>query len=329
MRIAAIAFTQRGLETARRALPGVEIAQGFGADKPALEEWTRENFAGADALVFVGAVGIAVRAVAPHLRGKALDPAVVAVDEGGRFVIPLVGGHIGGANALALTLAQRLDAQPVLTTATDDRGLWAADSWAVRRGLAVWNPQAVKMVSARLLAGEPVGVWTEVPVEGRMPAGLVSAPAETADVWITERVPQKPGRALVLRVRPLVLGAGCRRGVSEAALEEAVSALPVDVQAIGMLASIDRKRDEPALTGFARRRKIPFAIYTAEQLRGAKGEFSGSAFVERTVGVDNVCERAAVLAAGGPLAVKKQAGCGITLAVARRKIRLHWEEDSL
>lgn len=106
MTCAYIAFTARGLALAQQlaaACPG-SVARG-GADGVRLTDWTAAQFAQSDALIFVGAAGIAVRAIAPHCRSKAADPAVVVLDEGGQFAIPLLSGHLGGANELAQRLA--------------------------------------------------------------------------------------------------------------------------------------------------------------------------------------------------------------------------------
>lgn len=124
MTCAYIAFTARGLALAQQlaaACPG-SVARG-GADGVRLTDWTAAQFAQSDALIFVGAAGIAVRAIAPHCRSKAADPAVVVLDEGGQFAIPLLSGHLGGANELAQRLAAVCHAVPVITTATDGRGV--------------------------------------------------------------------------------------------------------------------------------------------------------------------------------------------------------------
>ena len=120
MTCAYLAFTSKGLALARKlaaAQPGA-VAR-CGENGVTLANWTAAQFAQSDALVFVGAVGIAVRAIAPHCRSKATDPAVISLDELGKFVIPILSGHIGGANALAARLADALGATPVITTATD------------------------------------------------------------------------------------------------------------------------------------------------------------------------------------------------------------------
>ena len=130
MTIALTAFTARGLALAQRLADGLNaqddtaaVTPCFGPEHLSLADFTANAFAQADALVFVGAAGIAVRAIAPHLSSKTRDPAVVVLDETGAFAVSLLSGHLGGANALTLRLAGLCGAQPVITTATDRSGL--------------------------------------------------------------------------------------------------------------------------------------------------------------------------------------------------------------
>ena len=149
-----LAFTEKGLALAQKlasALPGTVARCGHGG--PGLADWAAEQFAHADALIFVGAVGIAVRAIAPHCRNKAVDPAVVVLDECGHFAVPILSGHLGGANDLARALAAVCGAVPVITTATDANGVFAVDAWARHQNCAVLEPGRIKRVSSRLLAG--------------------------------------------------------------------------------------------------------------------------------------------------------------------------------
>ena len=139
-----------------------------------------------------------------------------------------------------------------------------------------------------------------------------------------------PGPALWLAPRVLALGVGCRRGTSAAALEEALAGLlareKLCAKSICKVCTIDRKADEGGLLAFCAAHGWPLEAYTADQLRETEGDFTSSAFVARTVGVDNVCERAAVRGAdGGALLVKKQAGGGVTLALAARAFAPDWE----
>lgn len=324
MKAALIAFTTRGEALGERLRQALE-AEGAactldrgGKGGVPLAAWTAAHFGGCDALVFIGAAGIAVRAVAPHLKSKTTDPAVLCCDEGGRYIIPLVSGHIGGANGLAHRLAASCGGQAVITTATDGRGLFAVDTWAVGQGLRIVNPEKIKQVSARLLEGQEAALYSDWPIEGPLPQGLRMAAGEPCHIRITDRV--GPAAALVLAPPSLVLGVGCRKGTPQAAIEQAFAqalrAHGLLRQAVCRVASIDLKAREPGLLAFCRAQGLPLTTYTAEALRRVPGAFTPSAFVQQVTGVDNVCERAA-LAQGGRLCVPKQAGGGVTVALAR------------
>lgn len=314
-----LAFTEKGMALAHRlarALPGSVSRCGAGGVR--LAEWTSAQFAQADALIFVGAVGIAVRAIAPHCKSKATDPAVVVLDECGRFAVPLLSGHLGGANALARALAEACGAIPVITTATDANGVFAVDEWAKAQGCAVLEPERIKLVSGALLAGHTVRLASDWPVQGTPPAGVDPArtPAE-ADFALTL---SPAGDALHLVPRIGVLGIGCRRGICaeqlEAAFADFCARHSLAPACIAAAASIDLKADEAGLLAFCRAHGWPITFYSAEQLRALSGPFTPSSFVQSVTGVDNVCERAAVLASGGCIRIPKQAGGGVTLALA-------------
>lgn len=326
--IAFLSFTERGAALAER----LRAALGGSADCArdienfSLSDWTKDAFARRRAVVFVGAVGIAVRAIAPCLRGKALDPAVVAVDEGGRFAVAVASGHLGGANSLARAAAAACGAVPVITTATDVNGCFAADAWARRQNCAVVQPWRIKAVSAKALAGETISVRSAWPAAGTPPQ-RVRVTEGAADVAV-DLFRREGEEALCLVPRIVTLGVGCRRGTRRETLEEAFSRLCGKLglweAAVFQAASIDRKGDEPGLADFCAGRGWPLRVFPAEALRQAEGGFTASAFVERTVGVDNVCERSAVLAAGGPLLARKWVWNGVTMALARGPFQMDW-----
>lgn len=175
-----LAFTETGLALAKRlavSLPG-SVAR-CGQNGASLAEWTSAQFVHSDALIFVGAVGIAVRAIAPHCRSKTTDPAVVVVDECGRFAVPILSGHLGGANDLARAIAAVCGAVPVITTATDAHGIFAVDEWAKHQNCMVLEPERIKLVSGKLLAGQPIYYRADFPVTGTVPAGVF--PADTPE----------------------------------------------------------------------------------------------------------------------------------------------------
>lgn len=322
--IAYLSFTEKGRALAQTLCGALGGTVSCTRDGVQLADWTAASFASARALVYVGAAGIAVRAIAPHLRGKASDPAVVAVDECARFAVPLLSGHLGGANELARELARVCGAVPVITTATDANGVFAVDEWARVQGLTVIEPARIKAVSARLLAGGSVTLRSMFPIDGEPPPGVRTVEDGEADVWVDIRAHD----ALTLCPRALVLGIGCKRGTARETLEARFAALCAETglrpEAVCAAATIDCKRDEPGLAAFCAAHGWPVTCCTAAELAAVEGDFSDSAFVERTVGVGNVCERAAVRLSQGELVIGKTAGAGVTLALAVKKLRLDW-----
>ena len=331
-----LAFTDRGEALARdlaRALGGEAMRSG----KPeTLREWTEKRFVSGGALVFVGAVGIAVRAIAPYVDKKWKDPAVVAVDECGRFAIPLLSGHLGGANRLARAIAELCGATPVVTTATDLHGLFAVDDWARTQNLRVVEPERIRTVSAKVLAGGTLRLWSRFPIEGTPPdeVELLSAPpagesSPPPDVFLS--IHRENGESLHLAPRAVVLGVGCRRGISREAVEDAFAAfltesglLPQSVRAV---ASIDLKKDEEGLLAFCRAHGWPLETRSAQELNETPGDFTPSPFVQSVTGTDNVCERSAAAVSGGEILHRKRSLGGVTMAAALAPLRLTWSRD--
>lgn len=348
MKVALICFSLTGQQTGERLCRGLEAA-GMTAEldkkskylpdsiQISTSAWAGEKFSDSDALIFIGATGIAVRSIAPYVASKKSDPAVLVVDECGKFVISLLSGHLGGANELAQQIAEALHSTAVVTTATDVNGLFAVDVFARKNGLRVCNPEAIRHVSGKLLQGEiivmavdPACMSPEEMAELQPPkeVKLISwneAQAEHAvDVWITKKEPREYSKTLILAPKTAVLGMGCRKNKSYKEIKQMIKTLvdsrKIDLDDIYALASVDVKEKEPGLQELAQHLRVPFVVFSAGELKKVSGDFTASAFVSRTVGVDNVCERAAVAAAdGGSLLIHKQAMDGVTIAVAKRE----------
>lgn len=348
MKVALICFSLTGQQTGERLCRGLEAA-GMTAEldkkskylldsiQISASAWAGEKFSDSDALIFIGATGIAVRSIAPYVASKKSDPAVLVVDECGKFVISLLSGHLGGANELAQQIAEALHSTAVVTTATDVNGLFAVDVFARKNGLRVCNPEAIRHVSGKLLQGEiivmavdPACMSPEEMAELQPPkeVKLISwneAQAEHAvDVWITKKEPREYSKTLILAPKTTVLGMGCRKSKSYNEIKQMIKTLvdsrKIDLDDIYALASVDVKEKEPGLWELAQHLRVPFVVFSAGELKKVSGDFTASAFVSRTVGVDNVCERAAVAAAdGGSLLIHKQAMDGVTIAVAKRE----------
>lgn len=295
-----------------------------------LGEWTKCAFLQQDALIFIGATGIAVRAVAPFVKSKATDPACIVIDEQGNYVIPLLSGHIGGANQLAREIGTAIGALPVITTATDLHGLFAVDEWARSNRLYITDMIRAKQIAASLLEGKKCGVFSSFPIQGKRPPELTDEDAEmSVEVSIASRARNE--QALQLVPCCLVLGIGCRKNTPTSAIsalvEETLNAAGISEKAVFGVASIDLKAEETGLLEFCKDRNFSFQVFSSEELAAVEGNFSVSQFVSSITGVDNVCERAAVLASGnGRLIVKKKARDGVTVAAALREPELKWPE---
>lgn len=335
MNAAIFAFSRQGCQTARRIMEAYpEMTwQSYTMERFAEPDFASltpkcygDCFASSEILVFVGSCGIAVRKIAPFVHDKRTDPAVVCVDEKGTFVISLLSGHIGGANALTRRIADSLHATPVITTATDINRKFSVDTWATERGFVISSMKLAKAVSAAILEGD-IPLKSDFPVVGSLPNGVV--PGETGHLGIYLTVTDKEPFENTLRLIPKVLhlGIGCRRGTEkeaiQAAVEQVFQAHHLDFRAVKSAASIDLKKDEEGLLSFCREQNIPIRFYTAEELKAVSGDFTPSAFVQSVTGVDNVCERSALMGADD-LIVRKTASHGVTVAVATEKWEVHF-----
>lgn len=334
MRIEAAAFTEQGRMLAMKIFDSWQPEEiRYRETVCPLQEWARRCFSEKSALVFIGACGIAVRTIAPFVKDKLYDSPVIVVDEAGQFVIPILSGHVGGANELAVRIAKKCGAIPVITTATDVRGVFAIDVFAQKNQLTILNKDGIAKVSSKLLRGETATIsiqpnrhvigWTEELQRVAYP------PEEETDIVISSDKKILEKGILCLRPRPYVLGIGCKKGKSEAEIDAWIrEVISVPICDIAYLASIDQKREEPGLIAWATRNDIPFLTFSKEELLKLPGAYSSSEFVEQQVGVDNVCERAAMAAAGegAELLITKQAGNGITTALAQREWRIIFDE---
>ena len=336
MRINAVAFSTNGCRTAIRlkeAFPEEDIrifsktiSDNLGVERieGKVGEWTGRSFEECDAIVFIGAIGIAVRYIAPFVRSKTVDPAVVAMDEHAIWAVALLSGHIGGCNELTARIADRMGSEAIITTATDLNGKFSVDTFAARNGMRISSMSIAKDVSSKVLDGSFVGFCSEVPIEGKFPEGIVEADSGPFGVCVSSDPDRKPfDTTLNLTPMDVVLGVGCRRGTEPSKLrsfaEKVLKEEGIAPERVGSVASIDLKKDEEAVLALARRLRAPAVFYTAEQLNSLEGEFSRSEFVNRITSVDCVCERSAMMG-GGRLIRRKTAEDGMTIAICIREM---------
>lgn len=337
---AVFALTERGLALSgkiARALDSVEVFEPSQLVKGGLKKEVSRAFRRFDAHVFISAVGIAVRCVAPLLKGKHLDPAVVAVDERGRFSISLLSGHMGGANRLAETVAKAIGAAPVITTATDIWDLPSIEELAEGFSLVIEDPKKIKAVNSAILKAEKVfvvdgsdsrrneiaerfkGVFT---CGKSFPKRL--GPNE-ACVLVSSRTEPVPSiyadRTLVLRPREIVAGVGCGKGVPKAlikkALFEAFTTAGLSPLSIKKIATIDIKKNERGLKALARELGAPIEVYGAKELSRVKFPSMPSRLVMKATGAYGVAEPCALISSGAKkLCLKKTKIGHVTIAAA-------------
>ena len=385
MKLAIISFTENGIKLSqtvakrlsRRKVTLYTKCSRYTAEdlkvqrvKESLQVWTAQRMAEGDALLFIGACGIAVRAIAPNLTDKLHDVPVLVMDEEGQYVIPILSGHVGGANELAHELAGLMDACPVITTATDVQKKFAVDLFAKRNHLEIMNKDGIAKVSAKALAGEQLTIavrakniecyhpkfcevceedFTEAENQLLREASMHKQDQEACvvepplrlvpyvknqqiDIVVSE-TPDNKNALIWLRPRRYVVGMGCRKNKDTEELlafyQETLEQAMVELGEVYALASIEKKKDEPGLLAISERMRIPFFTYTAEELNRVGECVHSSEFVKAQVGVDNVCERAALAGCGvsGWLIYEKHAFDGMTIAIAERNWSVILDEE--
>lgn len=305
--------------------------------KCSISQWAGKQFQERNALLFIGACGIAVRAIAPYVSDKLSDSPVLVMDECGRYIIPVLSGHVGGANELAVCLAERTGAEPVITTATDRNKKFAVDLFAKKNGLFITNREGIAKISAKILSGQRITMSVENGhLENRenLPEEIELTeypPVQKADVVITSE--NKTFQCtLLLKPREYGIGMGCRKGKEaekiESFIRKSLESAGVALLQVYGLASIEVKKEETGFLTWSNTHNIPFVTYSAEELMKAEGNIHKSEFVEKQVGADNVCERAALklCGSGSRLVYEKHAEDGMTIAVAARDWKVYFDE---
>lgn len=282
-----------------------------------------------DAIICVMATGIVVRALAPLCSDKQHDPCVLVLDEKGEFVISLLSGHIGGGNSLTRRLAVQLDAQAVITTASDVTGHTALDLWALKNNLLFTDKDKLTSLSAKLVNSGSLTVFTDCEVE-QLPQDFIQiSTADGADIIVSDYLfPES--ESLFLRPCNICIGIGCNRGTEAQAFEIAIGEILVKYKispdSVACYASIDLKNDEIGMLEFIKNSQRPIFFYTKDELNSVDG-ISSSAAVLKATGAKGVAEPAALLAAqknssSTELIARKHKWKDVTAAIATRSIRL-------
>jgi len=288
-----------------------------------LQDTVCEHFEKGNVLIFIGATGIAVRAIAPFVNDKASDPCVLVIDELGNYVISLLSGHLGGGNEFAEKISKLIHATPIISTATDLNHRFAVDVFAKKNNLLLSDMKIAKMISADLLDNKQVGISGLVP-KGNLPKGICyESPIKLSTGFCISPFAKNPPfeHTLYLIPKQVVLGIGCKKDTSPFALQEFVNETleeqGIFKTAVCAIVSIDLKAKEPALLELSSTYQVPFITYSADELLKVPGDFTTSEFVRKITGVDNVCERSTLAySKADNLFLRKTARNGMTIAIS-------------
>lgn len=327
-----ISFTHQGAKLSLKLLqifPEAEIYSKYPSDNMKLLDkdiklFISEIFHKSRAIIFISALGIAVRAVAPYIRAKDKDAAVIVIDDTGKYVIPMLSGHIGGANDIAKKIADFIKAEPVITTSTDRNNKFAVDVWAKKNNLYIDDTAMIKEVSSRLLRNEKVAFQSDYNVDGSLPAGITDDIIAECGIVISDKIIQSPFKyTMQLIPKEYVLGIGARKGADYNFLKTFVKRVfrenNIDKRKILAIVSIDIKKDENSINLLAKELSVPFITYSGQELSEVDGDFTPSEFVRNITGVDNVCERAVICYGETDIIIKKICENGFTLSIGYKK----------
>jgi len=326
MKYAVITFTEKGDQIAEILASSLNIdlyskKKQINFDFKEISKKVMENYKG---IIFISSTGIAVRAIAPYIRSKDIDPAVLVIDNSCNYVISLLSGHLGGANEYALEVSRILDAQPIITTATDNLGIYAPDMIAKDNGLIIENLKKAKEIAALLVEGKKIGFFDEKRIM-QTPAGYSSSLEDICGVLyissnenINNRFEGMNVPTLKLVRQNIVLGIGCRKNYSSEKMQQTVIRMlkeyNIDIKAIKVIATVEVKKDEMAIKALVDYFKCQLKIFTIEDIRPIQHKFYGSDFVEKTIGVRSVCEPCVELS-GAKITINKMKLDGMTLCI--------------
>jgi cobalt-precorrin 5A hydrolase len=297
-----------------------------------LPESVKNEFHNFSAHIFIMAVGIVVRVIAPSVKSKLTDPAVVVVDDQGRFAVSLLSGHLGGANELTLTVSKYLNAMPVITTATDIGHIPAIDMLAVKYDLMIENPEAIKTIHMAMLQGQKLRLHDPINIlqndlSGWIEPGICHVGKPLPGVFVDYKTTRLSTRLLVLRPKILSVGVGCNRNtcIDEilAFLKDVFFKFNLSIKCIDNIATIEAKADEQGILELVKVLEVPIKFFGREELDHAGFVPTPSEVVKKHMGVASVCEAAAILASNqGKLLVPKQVTKNVTVAVGIRRSML-------
>lgn len=287
-----------------------------------LKHVTNEAFMRTRKIIIIGSTGIAVRAIAPFISSKDVDPAVLVVDLGCNYVISLLSGHLGGANEFTLKVAKLLNAIPVITTATDNMGITAPDIIAKDNNLIIEDLKKAKYFSSLLVDKKKVYVKDDYDMVALGSGYEKSESLRENTIWITDKIKENEDvdykKVLRLLKKDIVLGIGCRKNTSYKKLKEFIKKVlkenNIDIRCVKEIVSVDVKAEEQGIIELSQDIGCCFKTFSKGEIKNVHEKFEKSEFVLKTLGIYSVCEPCVELA-GAEIIINKIKQDGMTLAV--------------
>lgn len=293
-----------------------------------------ELFENNNALVCLFSLGAVIRLIAPHLKGKKTDPAVIVIDDKTNFVISVLSGHIGGANEITQDIAKKLDAIPVITTAADVNKTIAVDLVGRNLGWKIENDSTVTEISAHMVNEEPIGIfqqvgnktwYKELPKNVTIYDNLDQLKKSNSKAYLIisdEKIDDELAKkSVIYRPPSLVIGVGLHwdttKEVIKDGIEKSLEKFRLSEKSISKLVSIKKPQDVQGLIDIGKEMKVPVEYVNREDLAEISAP-NPSETVKEFEGTASVSEAAAIKVSGGELIVEKQKfPPSLTIAIAR------------
>lgn len=294
-----------------------------------IKNYIEENWRNLDFIIFISSTGIAVRYIKDAIISKDIDPGVLVIDDLGKNVISLLSGHLGGANEFTREIAEKLNSNPVITTATDNRNIEAVDVYAKKNNLEIERLKDIKSISTLMIEDKKIGFYSDIDISRIDYKNLVeiedleNLKEISGIIIITNKIVDLPKiPSIILRPKNLVIGIGCRRGKEKekivAAIKEDFKKLNLSEKSINEIGTIEIKKDEIGIIETAKNYDVNLKIFTVDEISTVEDKFEKSDFVKKTVGVYNVSEPVAYLL-GGEIIQGKAKHDGITISIGEIK----------
>lgn len=317
-----LSFTKKGYELAERLRSNICDHEIIIYRVKNIKEVISKIFKQGNIIIFIGAIGIAVRSIAPYIENKTKDPAIIVIDEKGHYVIPILSGHIGMGNEYSHMIANILGVKPIITTATDLNNVFSIDVFAQKNKYYICNPENIKHVASNLLEEKQVGIYSEYKIINDLPKNFTNYHKMKVGIYIGLNDVKKFDITLNLKPKIYFVGIGCKKNTPLVDIEklflQKIHELKIDINLINNISSIDLKKEEKGLLQLSEKYNIPFNVYSKEELEIYENLFDKSAFVKHITGVSNVCEISAYKSSKeGEIILKKFSCNGVTIAIAR------------